>query len=529
MNENLMDISSYVKLLDGQEQDTIDLLSQEFEDEGRYKSIKNPVATTWLTSFDQIRRQNSLAFVIWPSWHASIQKTYRSRYFRRQSLSRERKHLACCVPILLFTHITPVPVLICIALSSLQPRIGSSRHYPAYNPTSRSEWRAAMPHALQTIHLTSNEPATADAIHLLSTIGFCQNGDGRYKEAIRILTIALEKSESMFGYNHENSLLTRGYLASSYQSIEEFEKATKIFEEILEHRISTSGLQCLETNRTVQDLAIVYRMRGSLEHRQRALKDSVHNLQRAQELGSQALRYFLRTFGPENGDTLSAMFTLPQVYFTQGRLSNAEELTQQSLAIQKKMFGPDTLCTTSAMTTLAGIYMQRWKFQDAELLYAEALKRAKKFLGPGHPTILRDMHQMALALRFQCRHFEALALMTECVSLGEKALGSSHYTVEQSREFVRNWTGQKNPGTRLITSFVPLERCNVILKRRRYFPGKKIIGGLYSIRREPKNDPMIREIKDAMGCVPIQRRHSSGEVTIVRNSDLTEDSNGRKP
>jgi hypothetical protein len=44
--ENGTTLSVYPSLLKDQEQDVIDLFSEEFEDEGRYRDVKNPVATT---------------------------------------------------------------------------------------------------------------------------------------------------------------------------------------------------------------------------------------------------------------------------------------------------------------------------------------------------------------------------------------------------------------------------------------------------------------------------------------------------
>jgi len=61
MNENRITIAEYLSLLREQEEEVIDLLSEDFEDDGRYRDVKNPVATTWLISFDQIRRRDSLA------------------------------------------------------------------------------------------------------------------------------------------------------------------------------------------------------------------------------------------------------------------------------------------------------------------------------------------------------------------------------------------------------------------------------------------------------------------------------------
>ncbi|KAF2017972.1 kinase subdomain-containing protein, partial [Aaosphaeria arxii CBS 175.79] len=54
--------SDYLKLLqEEKEEDVIAILSEDFEDEGRYSTTVNPVATTWLISFEQIKRHNPAA------------------------------------------------------------------------------------------------------------------------------------------------------------------------------------------------------------------------------------------------------------------------------------------------------------------------------------------------------------------------------------------------------------------------------------------------------------------------------------
>ncbi|XTI82855.1 hypothetical protein V2W45_1338000 [Cenococcum geophilum] len=52
-------MSDYLSLLAEQEEEVIGLLSEEFED-GRYRNMKNSVATTWLISFGQIRQRDQL-------------------------------------------------------------------------------------------------------------------------------------------------------------------------------------------------------------------------------------------------------------------------------------------------------------------------------------------------------------------------------------------------------------------------------------------------------------------------------------
>ena len=61
INANEISIAEYLSFLEDAEETTINTLSEDFEDEGRYRDLKNPVATTWLISFQQIRRHNRLA------------------------------------------------------------------------------------------------------------------------------------------------------------------------------------------------------------------------------------------------------------------------------------------------------------------------------------------------------------------------------------------------------------------------------------------------------------------------------------
>ncbi|KAK0756133.1 hypothetical protein N5P37_011345 [Trichoderma harzianum] len=61
INTNGIALGDYLSLLEEQEEDVIDLLSEDFEDDGRYHDLKNPIATTWLISFEQIRHRDPLA------------------------------------------------------------------------------------------------------------------------------------------------------------------------------------------------------------------------------------------------------------------------------------------------------------------------------------------------------------------------------------------------------------------------------------------------------------------------------------
>lgn len=61
INENLTPIIKYLSLYNNSEEQIIEILSEGFDDRGRYRRQKNPVATTWFISFEQIRRDDILA------------------------------------------------------------------------------------------------------------------------------------------------------------------------------------------------------------------------------------------------------------------------------------------------------------------------------------------------------------------------------------------------------------------------------------------------------------------------------------
>ncbi|KAL3428755.1 purine and uridine phosphorylase [Aspergillus tetrazonus] len=56
--ENKISLSDYLALLQEQEEDAVELLSEDFRDPGRYMDVQNAVITTWLISFSQIQHQS---------------------------------------------------------------------------------------------------------------------------------------------------------------------------------------------------------------------------------------------------------------------------------------------------------------------------------------------------------------------------------------------------------------------------------------------------------------------------------------
>ncbi|MCJ1244351.1 hypothetical protein MMC30_001549 [Trapelia coarctata] len=129
INKNGETLAKYLGLLAEQEEDVVELLSEDFEDEGRYRDrgMKNPVAVTWLISFWQIRARNPLA-ADYLSFIAAkmILDMHRLVYFVTRNWLRQQNHFAEWI---------------------IKARQQLSKVFPSHDHTNRNIWRLYLPHA----------------------------------------------------------------------------------------------------------------------------------------------------------------------------------------------------------------------------------------------------------------------------------------------------------------------------------------------------------------------------------------------
>ncbi|KAK0616345.1 hypothetical protein B0T14DRAFT_567951 [Immersiella caudata] len=64
LNKNQISIAKYLELLRGNQDDLVSLLSREFQNKRWYRGERNTVATTWLLSFEQMRKSKEAAAVL---------------------------------------------------------------------------------------------------------------------------------------------------------------------------------------------------------------------------------------------------------------------------------------------------------------------------------------------------------------------------------------------------------------------------------------------------------------------------------
>ncbi|KAJ5844751.1 hypothetical protein N7534_008420 [Penicillium rubens] len=446
VNENRTTLASYVQLLDGQEQNAIDLLSEDFEDEGRYKSIRNPVAITWLTSFEQIRRQCRLATDYLCSMACVKEKDILISLFPPAPIVEQQKAIGILssYSFVRMRHEDSrldMHRLVQLATRNWLQSVGSLREwqlhvlhclaarFPLVDLLNRSQWRAAVPHALQILNLTASENQLPAWLHLLQSVASCHITDGRYREAEKLYSEALEISETLYGPEDPNTLSVCTGLANSYSIQGKSAKAIKLSKEVIEKTTNIYGSESLEATRALFRLSFVYRQTG--DH------------YKSQELCRKVIPRFLKDVGPGSPETMDAIYNLIMTYITHGQFSDATALSLQSLDINKKVVGADHPRTTGIMVGMACIYMEQWRLKEAEAFLTEALESHKRTYGPEHPETINTMGCLARAWECQGQRKKAIALRTECIQIYSQLYGSDHWLTARVRAPLEELTNPK--------------------------------------------------------------------------------------
>jgi hypothetical protein len=224
----------YLSLLADQEEAVIDLLSEEFEDDGRYQNIKNPVATTWLVSFEQIRHRDPLA-----ADYLSFMCCIDSKDIPRSLLppgSSRKKEMEAIGTLNAYSFISKRPPNAALDLyrlvylstrnwlrkenllaqSTERVIVRLEEVFPDDDYKNRDVWRTYLPHAHYILESRLVVMDSQSRMDLLRKYGMCLFEDGRWNEAEDAITEVLEIEKRDLGTDHSSTLLSMGNLAMAY-------------------------------------------------------------------------------------------------------------------------------------------------------------------------------------------------------------------------------------------------------------------------------------------------------------------------
>ncbi|KAL4985433.1 violaceus kinesin [Aspergillus falconensis] len=430
INSNDLGVSDYITLLQEQEPDVIDLLSEDFGDDGRYQEIQNPVATTWLVSFQKIQESNQLA-----ADYLSFMACVNPRDIPQSLLppaKSKRDKLEAIGLLKGFAFVSEQVqdhALSLHRLVRLSARNWLRKHqqfhqqirktadqldrvFPDDNYANRKLWREYLPHALSLLNEKEFEEELMKYVELVRNIGRCLRTEGRYKEA----TAIFERLISMQKVGKDDpdipTLIILSDLASTYRYQGQWKEAEELEVEVLGIQKQVLGPEHPETLRSMANLASTYRNQGQWK--------------KAEELEVEVLEICKRVLGPEHPDNLRSMNNLACTYREQGQQKKAEALDMQALEIRKRVLGPEHPDTLTSMANLASTYWKQGQWKEAEELQVQVLEIEKQVLGPEHPSTLTNMANLACTYRDQGQRKKAEKLEVEVLEIRKRVLDPEH-------------------------------------------------------------------------------------------------------
>ncbi|KAL5040781.1 hypothetical protein BDW71DRAFT_212780 [Aspergillus fruticulosus] len=242
--ENDISLSDYLTLLQEQEEDAVDLLSEDFRDPGRYKDIQNAVITTWLISFNQIQSQSQAA-ADYLSFMACINpRNIPQSLLPSQSTKKQTLGALGLLNAYSFTNSQATDIsmhrLVHIATRNWLKKNGLFGHwiqkvagqiqevFPDDHHTNRKLWRTYLPHALALVQEDEFIERQEQYTNLIQKIADCLTSDGRFHEAEALYKQLLEIGRDRNGPEHPSTLTSMDKLASTYWNQGRWNEAEKL-------------------------------------------------------------------------------------------------------------------------------------------------------------------------------------------------------------------------------------------------------------------------------------------------------------
>ncbi|KAI9775783.1 MAG: hypothetical protein M1816_005768, partial [Peltula sp. TS41687] len=310
INKNGIAFADYLSLLNDQEENVVDILSEDFKDEARYQDVKNPVATTWLISFNQIRRHDPLA-----AEYLSIMSCIDPKNIPQSLLppAKSRKAEVDAIGTLdAYSFVSKQSIgltldihrLVHLATRNWLAKEGSlaswegkavarlNEVFPSHDHENRRVWRAYLPHVQYISGFTLRVEDTNQGLGLCEKFGLCLLSDGRYSEAKKPLLKVKEGREKALGKEHPHTLTSVSNLALVLQDQGKYEAAEEMNWRALEGYEKALGKEHPDTLTSVSILALVLQHQGKYEA--------------AEEMNRRALEGREKALGKEHPDTLTS-------------------------------------------------------------------------------------------------------------------------------------------------------------------------------------------------------------------------------
>ncbi|KAI1774882.1 TPR-like protein [Hypoxylon cercidicola] len=383
LNRNQMTVKKYLGLLRGNEQSMIELMSREFHDNTRYSGSQNAVATTWLVSFDEIRKSDSaaaelLSFISYIEPKAIPRSLLPNRWSDEEMVTAigtllgygflVRREEEDMFDMHRLVHVATRVWLQRHEMAN-QKETDVIQHFEAtfpFNPRKNRELcRQYLPHALRVLE-GSRESQIDERYDLSYRVGryLCQ--DRRYKEA-------LKPFEEAYAWRREHA----------YQD--------------------TRRLLSLENW-----LAVVYR------HNNR-LKEAI-------KISERIVAIQRKTLGEEDHSRLTSEDSLGKAYIRDKQMKKGIEILEHVVAIRRRTQAEDDDFRLASEHELAVAYIKNGRIEEGIKILEDVVAVGRRTLAEEDSNRLAPEHNLGRAYLDGNKVKEAIAILEHVVAVEAKIL-----------------------------------------------------------------------------------------------------------
>jgi tetratricopeptide (TPR) repeat protein len=483
INTNDVTISDYIELYGHSEGDAMDLLNEEFDDQGRYMEATNSVATTWYISFEHVQKRDAIAAdhlffmacvanndvvaTMFPplyskTEHVKAMGTLKAYAFvterqpRTDKLQGQTKSQHKTFDVHPLVHLAIRGWLKAHCQWTLWIETTLARLItivPYGDHDTQDHWKAYMNHSMHVIGLPEVQELEG-RMTLLERIGRCEWSLGRYRAAERAYRQAYEQRLAMSGREHPDTLMTMGNIALMLGCLDKWEEAENMHREELTLTKKVLGDQHPHTLTSQGNLALAVlgqwrymeagQMYGEMLPLQKEVlgekhPDTMTTMQNlgaalrglgdhagAEQMHREALALRREVQGDEHADTLSTLCALGTALRAQCKYAEAEEIHREELALRKRVLGEEHPDTVTSMRKLGNILCSREKHIEAEEMQKTALEISEKVSGKDNPATLACRSAVAHILHSQGKYAESEEIHRGTLAAKEKVLGKEH-------------------------------------------------------------------------------------------------------
>ncbi|KAF4855885.1 Kinesin light chain [Colletotrichum siamense] len=423
-------VSQYLKYCETSDEEQIALLSEDFDDQDRYEIVQNPIATTWLISFQNIARDKPLA----------------AKYLKFICYLAEKDIPMALLPPGDSVRETNEAISTLLAYAFIQKR-SFEESFDVHRLVRL---------VMQTWLRENDEEKqqTTETINRLSVVftlpgqvyrnQVYRHTEQVYKEEVYTETVHSEKvwlkivrrkgvrgsggGGGILYMPHVQAALKMSKLSNNEKSLwillrkasegnrrlGNFVEAELYLREAVELKQKVLKPEDPGILDSLSDLACI------LEHIAMASHNDKEKHQEAEKIFRGVLESSKKGIVPKNFNAIEALRDLANTLRGQCQYVKAEKTYRQLLELQTKFNGPENFTAVEALANLANVLTKQEKYGETDRIHQQARHLSEKALKPGNPLACRILSDIGYSLENQGKLIQAERTFQEVLELEMK-------------------------------------------------------------------------------------------------------------